>query len=30
MLRYWTPLRYSSLRTLFLLADELRRQPSTV
>ena len=27
MLRYWSSLRYSSLRTLFLLADELRRQP---
>jgi len=26
MLRYWSSLRYSSLRTLFLLADELRRQ----
>ena len=25
MLRYWSSLRYSSLRTLFLLADELRR-----
>ena len=28
MLRYWSSLRYSSLRTLFLLADELRRQPT--
>ena len=30
MLRYWSSLRYSSLRTLFLLADELRRQPSLI
>jgi len=28
MLRYWFSLRYSSLRTLFLLADDLRRQPT--
>ena len=27
MLRCWSSLRYSFLRTLFLLADELRRQP---
>jgi len=28
MLRYWSSLRYSFLRTLFLSADELRRQPT--
>jgi len=28
MLRYWSSLRYSSLRTLFLLAADLRRQPT--
>jgi len=30
MLRYWSSLRYSSLRTLFLLAADLRRQPYMV
>ena len=28
MLRYWSSLRYSSLRTLCLLAADLRRQPT--
>ena len=30
MQRYWSSLRYSFLRTLFLLAADLRRHPTTV
>ena len=30
MQRYWSSLRYSFLRTLFLLAADLRRHPSSI